>query len=224
MAKTTPTSGSGSRRARPAKPALSRAIIVAAGLDLLRQDGIAGLSLRKVAQRLDTGAASLYVYLDNLDALHAQMLDHALGEVAIPAEGDWRQRLCGLLRNYLQVLHATPGLGQLAMMTMATGPNALRLLEAQLGLLLEGGLDERRAAWAVDALPLYICAIAAEQDLRRQQADPLAGITQALAAAPAVQYPHSHRLQAEMLAGNGEARLSWALDMLINGLIHTPRP
>ena len=53
-----------------------------AALALLSRDGMAGLSLRKVAAALDTGAASLYVYVANLDELHALLLDRVLGEVA----------------------------------------------------------------------------------------------------------------------------------------------
>src|SRR5689334_6270924 len=43
-----------SRRTRPAKAPLSREVIVSTALDILRREGIAGLSLRKVAAALDT--------------------------------------------------------------------------------------------------------------------------------------------------------------------------
>src|SRR4051794_14333618 len=52
-----------SRRERPAKPPLSREAIVAAALDIARTEGVEALSMRRVAQALDTGAASLYVYV-----------------------------------------------------------------------------------------------------------------------------------------------------------------
>ncbi len=214
-----------SRRSRPAKPPLNRDVIVATALDLLTRDGLAGLSLRKVAAALDTGPASLYVYVDNLEALHALILDRALGDVVIPSDkdGTWRERLSGLLTSYLQVLYARPGLGQLAMMTMPTGPHALRLIEAMLALLLEGEVDPPRAAWAVDLLPLHFAAIAAEQDIRRSQSDPLGPIAKALeGAAPAV-YPNIRALREELMSEDVSSRLRWTLDVLINGVLHTPR-
>ena len=158
-----------SRRDRPAKPPLSRDAIVATALDLLTRDGLSTLSLRKVAAALDTGPASLYVYVANLAELHALMLDRALGAVELPAagEGGWRDRLTAVLASYLRVLYDGPGLAQLALSTIAVGPHALRLIETLLDVLLEGGIDPPVAAWAVDLLTLHVTAVAAEQDVRR---------------------------------------------------------
>src|SRR6478672_908507 len=84
-----------SRRERPAKPALSREGIVAAALAVLRAEGLERVTMRRVAAELDTGAASLYVYVRDTEDLHAQLLDALLGPVAdaIPAGGTWRERL-----------------------------------------------------------------------------------------------------------------------------------
>jgi len=60
----------------------------------------------------------------------------------------------------------------------AAGPNALRIIEALLGLLGEAGVEQATAAWAVDLITLYVTAIAAEQSQRRRQPDPLGTITQ----------------------------------------------
>jgi AcrR family transcriptional regulator len=46
-----------SRRDRPAKPALSREAIVDAGLAIVREEGIDALTMRRLAQALDTGPA-----------------------------------------------------------------------------------------------------------------------------------------------------------------------
>ena len=45
-----------STRDRPAKAPLSREVIVSTALHILDQDGLSGLSLRRVAAALDTGA------------------------------------------------------------------------------------------------------------------------------------------------------------------------
>src|SRR5271154_3820303 len=84
-----------SRRNRPAKAPLSRDIIFSTALGILEKDGLSGLSLRRVATAMDTGAASLYVYLTNLDELYSLMLDQALAGVKLPEAGSlpWRDRL-----------------------------------------------------------------------------------------------------------------------------------
>src|SRR3954453_9693604 len=56
-----------SRRNRPAKPPLSRDAIVAAALEIARTEGVEALSMRPVAQALDTGPASPYVYVADGD-------------------------------------------------------------------------------------------------------------------------------------------------------------
>jgi AcrR family transcriptional regulator len=213
-----------SRRARPAKAPLSVDAILSAALDLLAREGLEGLSLRKVAAALDTGPASLYVYVDNFNSLLALMLDRALAKVAAPsrAKGDWRGRLSALLHSYLKVLMSMPGLGQLALTTMSAGPNSLRGLEAVLGLLREGGIDDARAAWAADMLSLQVVAIAAEQDAHRRQANPLDSFEQALGEITAQTHPNIHALREKLLLGTPRERIRWAIDVLINGILHTP--
>src|SRR6266496_3019075 len=60
-----------SRRGGPAKPPLSQDAIVNAALALLVREGPEGMSLRKVASALETGAASLYAYVESLGELQA---------------------------------------------------------------------------------------------------------------------------------------------------------
>ncbi len=215
-----------SRRGGAAKQPLSRDIIVAAALDLLTQEGLDGLSLRKVAAALDTGAASLYAYVEDLQELHALLLDRALAGVDTsrnPQQG-WRARLETLLESYYRALSRSPGLAQLAMSTIAAGPNALRIIEALLGLLGEAGVEQATAAWAVDLITLYVTAIAAEQSQRRRQPDPLGTITQVVGAVSAEEYPRIHALRHHLLSGSPVDRFTWSLEVLVKGIVQTPRP
>jgi AcrR family transcriptional regulator len=90
---------------------------VTEALRKLTSDGLKGLSLRKVAAALETGPASLYAYVDDLEALDALVLDRALGKVDVGniAKGGWRDRLVRVLESYARVLSASPGLAQLAL-------------------------------------------------------------------------------------------------------------
>jgi AcrR family transcriptional regulator len=210
-----------SRRNRPAKAPLSREVIVAAALGILEREGAAGLSLRRVAAALDTGAASLYVYLSNLDELHALMLDAALGAVKLPEARalPWRARLRALLLSYLLVLHERRGLAQLALATTACGPNALRIWERLMGLLKEGGVDDLKAAWGVDLLTLYVTSIAAEQNIRRESGQGLERVQKALAAVAAEEFPLLFAAKSALLSGGGRSRAEWALDVIIEGIV-----
>jgi AcrR family transcriptional regulator len=193
---------------------------VSAALEILDRDGLAGLSLRRVAAALDTGAASLYVYLANLDELHALMLDQALAAVRLPKSRrlSWRDRLKAFLLWYLHVLYDRRGLAQLALSTISSGPHTLRIWERLLGLLKEGGIDDAKAGWGVDLLTLYVTAIAAEKSNWRERGEGPGRVKEALLAASAEEFPLVFAFQEALLTGDAEARLDWALDILIDGI------
>ena len=211
-----------SRRGGPAKKPLSRDAIVDEALRQLTADGLGGMSLRKVATALETGPASLYAYVADLRELHALVLDRALAKVKVPRAGaPWRERLQALLAAYLRVLCASPGLAQLAFGTIAIGPNALRITEALLGLLDEGGVDARTSAWAVDLLVLYVTAIAAEHSDGLKSVGPESAVARAFTAASLHEYPHLRAAREHLLSGTGEERFAWALAVLLGGVLAT---
>jgi AcrR family transcriptional regulator len=76
------------RRERPAKPALTREGIVAAAVAVMRAEGVERVTMRRLAKELDTGAASLYVYVKDTEELHAAVLDELLAEVVLTGAGD----------------------------------------------------------------------------------------------------------------------------------------
>jgi len=197
-------------------------VIVGTALDILERDGLAGLSLRRVAAALDTGAASLYVYLANLGELHALMLDQALAAVKLPEVPNlpWRDRLKGFLLSYLSVLYERQGLAQLALSTIACGGNALRVWETLLSLLKEGGVDDARAAWGVDLLTLYVTAIAAEQGNWRMNGEGLGRVKEAVLSASAEEFPPVFAFREALLSGDGAARREWALDVITDGIVN----
>ncbi len=180
---------------------------------------------------MDTGAASLYVYLANLDELYALMLDEALAAVKLPEALDlpWRDRLKTILLSYFYVLNERQGLAQLAMSTIATGPNSLRIWERLLGILKEGGVDDVRAVWVVNLLLLYVTAIVAEQSNWRAIGQDLGRVKSALSNISVEQFPIVSALfRGGILSGGGdsESRVLWALDVIINGIKadHAPPP
>ncbi len=219
-----------SRRERPAKPALTREGIVAAAVGVMQNEGLDRVTMRRLAQELDTGAASLYVYLRNTAELHAAMLEQLLGQVdlsPVTAAGDWRDRLIKVLSSYTAILFEQPGLAQSVLVTRPSGPAYLSLAEGILALLSAGGVPPARAAWAVDILLHFATSTAAEQGTRHRAAaaeeeeDALAA---ALREAPAGTFPQIAALGAELMSGAGPDRLIWGFNVLINGITQTPRP
>lgn len=100
----------------------------------------------------------------------------------------------------------------------------MQILDTLLGLLDEGGVDRASAAWAVDLLLLYVTGIALEQSLGHDPAAKGSPVAEAIAGASAADYPHVSASRAELLAGAGTERFSWAIDVVLSGLLRSPAP
>jgi AcrR family transcriptional regulator len=221
----------GSRRERPAKPALTRAGIVAAALRVMRAESLDRVTMRRLAAELDTGAASLYVYVRNTAELRAAMLEELLGQIdlsPVSADGDWRDRLAQVLTSYTAILFENPGLAQSALVTRPNGPAYFALVDGILALLAAGAIPGDRAAWAMDLLLHFATSTAAEQGTREHAIDAddeEDAVAAALRDVPAGQFPHIAAVgAAELLSGSGPDRTGWGFRVLLNGIIATPRP
>ncbi len=220
-----------SRRERPSKPALTRQGIVEAALTILEAEGLGKVTMRRIAAALDTGPASLYVYVRDTEDLHAQILDALLGRLPpISARGTWRERLHELLSCYAQLLLAHPEIARMTLTTHPVGPHYFALVESVLELLSEGGVPNDRAAWGVDLLLAAVTATAVEHGavegaaaVEGQDAHDLATMAAAIAKASSQSYPRIVSLGDDLLSGTGLQRFHWALDVLINGISDTPR-
>lgn len=185
--------------------------------------------MRRLALELDTGPASLYVYVRNTAELHGAMLDELVADLPHPTSpdvDDWRESLIGLMSDYTRLLYAYPSLARSVLMLRPSGPQYLRLIDRIIGLLLTGGLSPRQAAWGVDLLLQHAAATAAEQG-NRDEAVEADGeeedLALVIAAATQASHPHLVQVRDEILSGTGEERLRWMFSTLINGLADSPR-
>jgi AcrR family transcriptional regulator len=218
-----------SRRERPAKAALSRPGIIDTALAILRDEGLEKVTMRRVAAALDSGHASLYVYVRNTEDLHAQILDVLLGEIrpSPTGPGTWRERVKALLGSYGQLLFRYPGIARMAMSTQPSGPNYLALVDTVLALLREGGATDRAAAWGVDLLLLYPTAVAVEHSgpkAAEKKTEALSALATQITTVDAARYPHIAPLTAALVSGTGASRSNWALDVLLDGILTAEPP
>jgi AcrR family transcriptional regulator len=221
-----------SRRDRPAKAALSREAIVETALAIVGEEGLDALSMRRLAQALDTGPASLYVYVANRDELWELLFDAGLATVKTeptdPAR--WREQLHELASRIVQMMAVDyPGMARLAMAHIPVGDNSLRVVESMLSLLKAGGVSDQAAAYAADLIGSYTTAIAYEQSLYAAlYNDPehveheIGRITERFAGLSPERYPTMAALADKMTMGDGEERFFLGLDVIINGLLATP--
>jgi AcrR family transcriptional regulator len=215
-----------STRDRPAKAPLSEAAIVEAALAVAKTDGLAAVTMRRVAAELDTGAASLYVYVSNRDELLHAMLDRVAGTIPLvaPDPKHWREQVLNLLDGFREALEAHPGLATVLPMEPLATDSALASLENLLALLAAGGISPQEAAWACDNLMLIVTATAAEADVRRAAGQKFDGdfverMRATFAAMPAEDYPNTVAHASELVAGDGGDRFHFAIETFLEGLV-----
>jgi AcrR family transcriptional regulator len=215
-----------STRDRPAKAPLSEDAVVAAALAILKSEGLQAVTMRRVAAALDTGAMSLYVYVPSREGLLQAMLDRvtATVELEVPDPARWRAQLHSLLQRMRQALVAHPGIAAMTLADSPTTEAVLLLTENLLEILLAGGLDPQGAAWAGDIFVLLVTGAAREDDVRRArgQGDDRAQISdlyQTFAGLPPDRFPFITAHAAQMVAGDGDERFHFAIDVVIDGVI-----
>jgi AcrR family transcriptional regulator len=124
------------RPGRGPKRALTLGQIVEAGIALAVADGIAGVSMGRVAERLGVSTMALYRYVPGKDDLLEIMVDAALGPPPPAREAEtWR---AGLLRWAIGVrdsYRANPWALRVPITAPPLGPNNVRWLENALASL-----------------------------------------------------------------------------------------
>src|SRR5262249_4958782 len=95
-----------------AKAPLSEAAILDAALAVTQAEGLQAVTTRRIASELETGPASLYVYVNNRDELLRLMLDRVVGTIplVVPDPLRWREQLYDLLQGLREALEVYPGL------------------------------------------------------------------------------------------------------------------
>lgn len=215
-----------SRRARPAKSPLSRAAIIDAAVAVVQKEGAAKLTMRRLASELDTGPASLYVYVKNTTELNALLIDRYLAELDLAWSDSepWRDRLERVLDDYARLLASQPGLASAALTTWPDGIHYLDLLELLMRLLRSAGVDGEDAARGVDLLLQHATASAAEWAARASGGQELSDLTQILDAAQPRRHPELRAAGAALFtAGSPEERSRWSTRAIVNGILSNAR-
>lgn len=132
----------------PAGPALSREALVDHALDLADREGLAAVSIRRIAQDFDVTPMALYWHVKNKDELLAAMGERLLDVIELPdlPPDGGLERLRPLLDRLARALARHPGSTQLAQTRILHSATGRRLAEQALAILAEAGFDRQRRA------------------------------------------------------------------------------
>ncbi|OWV78326.1 TetR family transcriptional regulator [Rhizobium sp. R634] len=139
------------------EPALSLERIVATAVELLDAEGIDGLTMRRLADRLGSGAMSLYWHVENKEKVFDLALDSVLEyRVSEPAGSrDWRGEIVQMLEDWRANMLRHPWSASL-LPRRALGPNILARLERLNKILSGAGVAEADLNVAIWSLWNYV--------------------------------------------------------------------
>ena len=141
---------------------LTRQRIVAAAVELADSEGLAALSMARLAERLGCGTMSLYRHVTNKDELVTFMLSTAPGPPPRRADNaDWSAALIDWSVGLWDVYHRHPWVLQAASAGPPADPGQLAWLNAGLAALVDTGLAERAKLAAVMAVLHFVRGAAA---------------------------------------------------------------
>jgi AcrR family transcriptional regulator len=143
--------------AKGPKPGLTLERIVAGAVAIADAEGLAAVSMNRVAKELRTGAMSLYRYVESKQELVALMIDAAIGEVPpTPATDGWRARLERWAWATVTAMRTHPWAANAPIAGPPLAPHAVAWFEDALAALQDTGLTEAEKPSVVLLLSGYI--------------------------------------------------------------------
>ncbi len=200
-------------------------VIVDTAFGIVEREGYAALTMRRVASALETGPASLYAHVVNKDDLDELLIGRICSEIELPVpdSATWRVQLVDVCIQMRDQYLRYPGLSLAALGVAMTNTDTLRVNEGMLSIALAGGVAPQTAAWAIDALTLYVNAFCLETSLINRHVDQegwdvsreelmhrFAGLPDAFA--------NTKRYAAELTGGTSLDRFEFTLGLIMGGL------
>jgi AcrR family transcriptional regulator len=143
---------------RGPKPGLEVATIVATAVELADAEGLAAVSMRKVAERLGRSAMALYTYIPGKAELLDLMLDAVYGDQPVPdpTDGGWRVAADAWARGSWDFYLRHPWVLQVVGARSVLGPRELDGYEALLRIFDGLGLPAVEVARSANALAGFV--------------------------------------------------------------------
>ncbi|MGW4536125.1 TetR/AcrR family transcriptional regulator [Nocardia sp. NPDC004340] len=212
----------------PRKEPITVTRITDAALEVVATEGYDALTIRRVAALLGTGPSSLYAHIVNKDDIDDLLVGRLSAEIVLPEPdpATWRDQLLDVFSQIRDQYLKYPGVSRAALAMVPTNLEALRVREGMFAILLTGGIEPRPAAWALDAMSLYVSAYALEQSLVQQRRKhpnqewvvSREELVQRFTALPADTFPQTRRYAAELTSGTGPDRFTFTLTLMLDNL------
>jgi AcrR family transcriptional regulator len=212
----------------PRKPPITAERITAAALQVVASEGYDALTIRSVTKLLNTGPSSLYAHISTKADLDDLLIGYLCSRLELPAPDParWHEQIRDVCAQIRDQYLAYPGISRAALAMVPGNLDTARVSEAMLRILLAGGIEPQTAAWAIDALALYIAGYALERSMVRQrQTDPdatwvlsQAELIRRFDALPETAFPNTRRYAEELTSGVEHERFDFTIGLIVDNL------
>jgi AcrR family transcriptional regulator len=209
-----------SQRRSPGRPAIPLERIVTTALQIVDDDGADALSMRTLAQRLDSGTATLYRHFASRADLVAHVVDRVFGtaelDVARLSTMTWQEACKAGAHSMFDAMRRHQNMTPLLAEDVPVGPNALAVRERLIAFLLANGFPSALAARSYATLSRYILGFAIQLNTNRNDFDD-ARLAQVFHDLDPEQFPATVSV-ADHLPVPLDDEFAFGLELLIDGL------
>jgi len=204
------------RRRQP----LSRDAIVEAAIKILDAEGVDALTVRRLADELGTGPATLYWHVNGKEELGELVYDRIMGDIELPEPDPsrWQEQLKQLARDAYRVLRSHNDAARLSLGRVPVGPNMLGVMEWSLGLLLAAGVSPPVASYIGDLVGRYIDASVLEDTTGPTDETAVAMLRDYFTNLPVERFPNLAAAASAMFEPDDQDRFELGLDILMRGI------
>jgi AcrR family transcriptional regulator len=201
----------------PRPRSLSPDRLASAALAVIDRDGLAGLSMRAVAQELGMSTMGLYRYVHDRDELERLVVERVLSAVDTespdPAASS-RERIRVMARRLRDTVGAHPEVVPLTVTHRHHALGVLRWSETVLAVLTEAGVEGERRVVALRGLLSHVIGA-----IQLEQLGPLSGPgTTAIAKLPPDEFPYMAETARDARNVGADQEFLGGLDLLLDGL------
>ena len=206
-------------RRRGPRPKLSVDDVVAAGTAVADADGVAAVTMQRVADELGAAKMALYRHVQGKTELIALMLDSALGEAPETSGENWREHIGVWARTLHERMSRHPWTTELVVTRTVPGPAEMGWFEAGLAALSTTPLT---GAERLDTLALLSNQVTANVRQAVVSASPEASLAAAMAPileTYASRFPHTVAAFAETGdSGDQDNALGYGIERILDGV------
>jgi TetR/AcrR family transcriptional regulator, tetracycline repressor protein len=203
-----------------AEAPISRDRIIEVAAGIVAEDGIEGLSMRRLAKECGVSSMAPYRYISSKEDLLRALANQFLDEIEYPAMGSlgWDGYLREVFVAVRKLMLEHPELAEIAARHRVNGLAAYRGAELTLSALREAGLTKEDAVSAFTALYAFTIGFVLQETAGADRTAQIAERFTAIAELPAQDFPHLRASTVEFLYSNTEQNFRRGLDFIIRGI------